>query len=143
MSQCRCNTEDNNPEGFVPGGKNFHALLQRTYECLSAAASPTITTLRAHIRMSQCRCNTYDTNPEGFVPGGKKTLGGTFFLFLEGCVEESKAVLESERSRHQRSKDDLALSLRVARKKAECMQYLGLTRGALCQETLGALRRAN
>ncbi|KAF5838242.1 hypothetical protein DUNSADRAFT_3222 [Dunaliella salina] len=34
-------------------------------------------------------------------------------------VEESKAALESERSRHQRSKDDLALSLRVARKKAE------------------------
>lgn len=40
------------------------------------------------------------------------------FMFVSQ-VEEAKAVLDSERSRHQRSKDDLAMSLRVARKKAE------------------------
>lgn len=34
-------------------------------------------------------------------------------------AEEAKATLESERSRHQHAKDDLAMSLRVARKKAE------------------------
>jgi len=46
-------------------------------------------------------------------------------VFCDLQVEEAKAVLESERSRHTRAKDDLAMSLRVARKKAEVCERVG------------------